>query len=386
VAENESDTEPLKTGIDSFAMADGEREGYRDRLVEDQIALSQRLRRADTRAEMASLAEDLAGTLRDVAENQRLWADVEAGAEVGLEEQQLFQLTLVDWEQVLRDRGVEAREAEALTDELIAAARRASEGQAHWGEVREGLVALASRLEEDAAEERRGRGGPLTSLRERVACGVAALGHIKKAVLLKGASEGLANVAVPAVAAAVIAGVAFPPGFLVAGIAAGVAGLGFAAGEALNRGLGEVADQEVADRFRRLEVEFSQIRREIPACQAELDELGRPDLETAEDAAERIARLLSSLRSWVAGVGAKLAAEWPFVVAHFGQAGALALENATSAIVEVRRLLRPLWEAIDSDLAEAVERAAGAAGAALRAVDGQLDELQRVLMVGAYRL
>jgi hypothetical protein len=365
-------------------MGEDERETYRDRLVEDQAALAERLRRVDTRVELTSLAEDLAATLRGVAENRRLWKDLEADAEVGLDQRQLFQLTLVDWEQVLLIRGVRPEEVGALADDLIAAARSATEGAAHWAEVREALVALAGRLREDAAEQRR-KPGRLTALRQRIASGIATLGHIKKASLVKGAAEGLAEGTVPVVAAAVIAGVAFPPGFLVIGLAAGAVGIGRSAGEALNRGLGEIRDEEVADQFGRLEAEFAAILGELPARQGELAELAGLNQAPGGGAAGRTVQLISGLRCWVASVGAKLAAEWPFVVAHLGQAGALKLENATAAVVGVRRRLPGLWEAVDRGPAAVVERAAAAVDDALRAVAARLDDLRQAMLVGAFR-
>lgn len=367
-------------------MADEERERYRDDLVDAQIELSERLRQAETPAQLTSLAEGLAETLRGVAGNERLWSDLETDADGELDDQQLFQLTLVDWEQVLLDRGVEEDEAGELAGQLIYAAHRAREGQASWGEVKNGLVALAKRLDEDAGEvKRRGWKGPLVSLRERVASGIAVLGHIKAAVSLKGAGEGLTEAAVPAIAAAVITGVAIPAGFPVICVAAGVVGLGWGAREAVSRGLGEVAAQAVIDRFRRLDVEFAGIREAMPDRQAELDEIERLGLESDETALDRIVELLSGLRSWAAGVGARIAAEWPFVVAHFGQSGARRLENATLGIANIRRSLKALSEAICGGVENAVQRAADTAGAALRAVERSLDEFHKLLVAGAYK-
>ncbi|HEU4598769.1 MAG TPA: hypothetical protein VFS26_03405 [Solirubrobacterales bacterium] len=363
-------------------MGEDEREAYRDRLVEEQAALAERLRRVDSPAELTSLADDLAATLRNVADNRTLWRDLEADSEVGLEGQQLSQLALVDWEQVLLIRGVRPEEALALAADLIVAARSATQGPAHWAEVREALVALADRLEEDAAEQRR-KPGRLTVLRQRVASGIAALGHIKKATLAKGAADGLAEGLVPAAAAAVIAGVVFPPGFLVMGLAAGAVGLGRAAGEAVNRGLGEIKDEEVAEQFVRLEDELARVMWEVPTREDELAELGRLGREPGDKLGGRVVELISGLRSWLAAVGAKIAAEWPFVVAHVDQAGARKLESVTSAVVKVRQLLPRLWAAIDRGPRAAAEQAAEAAAGALGALEARLAELRQVAMVRA---
>jgi hypothetical protein len=364
-------------------MAQGDRHPYRDELVDAQRGLSQRLREADTPADLTILAGDLARTLRSVADNEALWADLEGDEYEGLAQEQLFQLALVDWEQFLRDRGVE--EASELAGELIFAATRAQQGRGNWGEVRQALVSLAERLRDDAQQVEAGRPGRLRVLRERVASGVSVLKHLKDAALLKGAGQGAAEALVPGIAVAVIAHVAFPPAILVTGLAAAVVGLAGAAGEAANRGLGEIEQQRVDDRLRCLAVEFSGIREGLPGRKAEFEDLGRLDPPAGWESPPEVIDVFSRLRSWAAEIGAKIAAEWPFVVAHLGGPGAAVLDEITRGVAAIRAAVRDLSNALFEHSVEGSRRATDAAAVAINEVGGYLHDLGLLLAMGAFR-
>lgn len=333
--------------------------------------------RAKDGPELLAAVRDLAGTLRHVAEDERLWSDLEEGSASDLNSEQLAQLALLDWPTLLREAGIE--DNGELADELIDAIARGPAEQGAWNQVREQFLRLADLLAADAespepVENRRW----WRKLRDRAAYGVSALRRVSVAAILRGAVRGAAEASLAQLVVMLITGAAFGPALPI--IAAAVGGLALATIDELGRCLAEERSERsgfyLDGLFEDRELQPGGIARYTPYL-AVIDGLagkvGDPAFE------ERIFEMLCELRRWGAHVGAKLASAWPFVATQIGGVGVRDLGAVAGRLADFRGGLLAIAEGVQAGVASTVSEGVRVAQGAFEDVQNMLRQLDHLL-------
>lgn len=324
--------------------------------------------------ETQELAHRLAQTMRAVAEDESLWADLRQASERQADPGPLKALALLDWETLLAEWGVE--EAELIAFELIDAVSRGRTEPGAWDEVRTLLPQLAERLDGMAAEPSEDRRW-LGRMKDRMAAGVSVLRRVKVGSLIARMAKGVVfDAAGPPLLAGAMGG---PIGPFVVIAAAAVCAIGAAAWEEIRAAIDRPTDEE-----RSLLAHLFQTPELMPGragqISVNLDQItGLIAMARGVVPTERIAELLAELRCWAARVGARLLSARPLIAAHLGAAGLHDLETVLEAARVLNRELRAVATAACEDVAERVRLAADHARRAFDDLADKLQWLDRVL-------
>ena len=377
-------------------------------LVAQQRRVAQRLVvAADDNRVLLEVARELAATLYDVADDERLWSDLSEASASTVQAQRLAQLVLLDWQALLEQAG--HGNDEALAAELAGVVGTAldSADPDAWSVVPELLGQLADDLLGDAAAPEPAKNRHWwRALRDKVAYGVSALRRVVEAAVLipvfkKAAEAGGVQLVTALLTGAAVGSIVTP---II--IAAAVVALGVAAVTELRRCFAEQRAAQGGDRLELL-FENEQLHRgrigfitaQLDAIELSAEELFAP-YETfgPQDAwelpecrwrcglrpgltmaARWVTEPLAKLRRWGAEVGAELASAWSFVAAHTGAGGIRCVHDATDHLASLRVALAAIAAAFVNGAAKALREAIAASRSAIDGVRDALGQLMFLL-------
>lgn len=340
-------------------------------LIEKQERLLRGLSEASP-ARTRDLAVGLGRAMQRIAEDERLWGELEEAGALAPEAGPVAYLPLVDWEALLHEWGFPDAERTAL--ELIDAVDRGAAEPPAWSRVRELLYELGGEIVGDAGEDAEG-GGRWKRLKERMAVGVSALRRVRLGSLLARSTAGAATGAAP-ILAGVILGAPLGPVGMLAGAA--ICGLVMGAGSEVYAALKRLPEEDrslLEALFKNPELQPGAeggARADLEAIEAVLAEMSDETCEAA------LAKPLAKLRLWAARIGARLLSSWSVVQVRLGDAAVRDVQWALEATLALQQTLRAVAQlcgaAADSvrRAIDASRRDIGELGARLRQLDGTL--------------
>ncbi len=339
---------------------------------------------------LLNAARNLASTLKEVVDDDGLWAALADGAREPLHQGQLALLVSLDWPTVLAQIGYEPPPpAELVAWELagLASAAQLSTDSDEWTELRDKLRWLGDRIGEDVGDPAPAKDRSWwRRLRHKVGFGFSVLRRVSISALLVGAGEKAVEHAVEYALGAALGSAAFGPATAIAAVA--VSGLASAALSELREAWQAETAARSSDRNRLAAVLGSPaLSRARARFHAEQLMIARDGAELVADSADSVPgaaddllnEIVDDVRKWAAAVGVELANAWALVAAHTARAGTAFIDTAVRALGQLRVALVDLVDGLRSGGLDHVPAAVEAAEGALGAVSDAVSEVRAFL-------